>query len=110
MTVDLRHPLAENYQGMLNTYREIVTSACQSLGLRFSNDCVWQAPGVEFDENCVEAVSKAVALTGYSNQRMFSGAGHDACNKSRTHLYPRIRKDEVQAKKQKPQDGIGQKL
>ena len=44
--------------------------------------CVWEAPGVTFDSNCVEAVRQATATLGFSAMDMVSGAGHDSCNVS----------------------------
>ena len=43
-------------------------------------ECFWEAPGVEFDADCINAVRTAVATTGYDSMEIVSGAGHDACN------------------------------
>lgn len=80
LTVDLRHPEKTNYQTMLRDYKDTVQRACQKLDLDHSNECVWEAPGVEFDPHCIAAVRKAVETAGYPHSEMFSGAGHDACN------------------------------
>lgn len=82
LTVDIRHPDPASYEKMLNGYKFAVQSACDQFDLPVTMDCFWQAPGVEFNEACVEAVRHAVDLTGYTNMEMFSGAGHDACNVS----------------------------
>jgi len=44
--------------------------------------CVWEAPGVTFDPNCVAAVRGATAALGFNSLEMVSGAGHDSCNVS----------------------------
>ena len=80
LTVDIRHPDAGQYADMVRAFGEHVDTSCEKLGLEFTRECFWEAPGVEFDPDCVQAVSDAVDLLGYSNRRIVSGAGHDACN------------------------------
>jgi N-carbamoyl-L-amino-acid hydrolase len=80
MTVDIRHPDLPNYRAMLDGYEQRVRSACERFGLPHKLECFWQAPGVEFDQQCVRAVRQAVETLGYSSREMVSGAGHDACN------------------------------
>ncbi len=80
LTVDIRHPQAAAYQAMLEGYEQRVCAACDSLGLEVELNCFWEAPGVEFDANCVAAVRHSVEQLGYSHREIVSGAGHDACN------------------------------
>ncbi|TXS91251.1 Zn-dependent hydrolase [Parahaliea maris] len=82
-TVDLRHPDAGQYQSMLQAYEAIINAAARRFDLAMEYACFWEAPGVEFDSDCVAAVQSAVDNLGYSYRRMVSGAGHDACNVSR---------------------------
>lgn len=82
ITADIRHPIADNYRAMLETFHNTVQSTCSELGLPVQVDCFWEAPGIEFDTNCVDAVRSSVKRLGYSCREMFSGAGHDACNLS----------------------------
>lgn len=79
-TVDLRHPESGSYARMIETLHSTVAEVAQTLEMEASVDCFWDAPGVTFDSDCVDAVRKAVATCGYSNREMVSGAGHDACN------------------------------
>jgi beta-ureidopropionase / N-carbamoyl-L-amino-acid hydrolase len=79
-TVDLRHPDAPAYQALREALSETVKSALQRHGLRGSVQCVWEAPGVQFDAACVSAVRSAVTALGYSGMELVSGAGHDSCN------------------------------
>jgi len=79
-TVDLRHPDARHYQSLCEELGQIVKSALAQHALRGELRCVWEAPGIAFDANCVEAVRKAAAALGYSTMEMISGAGHDSCN------------------------------
>jgi N-carbamoyl-L-amino-acid hydrolase len=80
MTVDIRHPDSLSYRAMLDGYELRVRSACDRFGLPHELGCFWQAPGVEFDQQCINAVRQAVEKLGYSSREMVSGAGHDACN------------------------------
>lgn len=80
LTLDLRHPDAESYASMQNA----VEAALQTAGRRFNNDIecdrVWEAPGVQFDERCIEYVRSGIRTTGLNAIEIVSGAGHDACN------------------------------
>ncbi len=80
LTVDIRHPESDSYRAMLAGYEQRVRDACGRFGLPHELECFWEAPGVIFDRDCVQAVSQAVAGLGYTSREMVSGAGHDACN------------------------------
>ncbi|MDH3750012.1 MAG: Zn-dependent hydrolase [Gammaproteobacteria bacterium] len=80
LTVDIRHPQKAAYDAMIAGYQEYVQQACDERGTPVSMECFWEAPGVEFNADCVNAVRKAVATTGYDSMEIVSGAGHDACN------------------------------
>jgi beta-ureidopropionase / N-carbamoyl-L-amino-acid hydrolase len=82
LTVDIRHPRQQAYKAMLRGYQEAVTQTCTRLGLEFETQCFWEAPGIQFDPACVNAVSEATEARGYSFRSIVSGAGHDACNLS----------------------------
>ena len=82
LTVDIRHPEKTAYDAMIAECRDHVSSECKKLRMRARVECFWEAPGVEFDSDCVAAVRKAVAITGYDSMVLISGAGHDACNLS----------------------------
>jgi N-carbamoyl-L-amino-acid hydrolase len=82
-TVDLRHPRRERYDAMLAAASQAIHHSCEELGLPCRYECFWEAPGVEFDGDCIAAVRQAVEHLGYSHRALVSGAGHDACNVSR---------------------------
>ena len=79
-TVDLRHPDARQYAALLAAANAVVRAALNHQGLVGDMRCVWEAPGVTFDAECVAAVRAATAELGYAAMEMVSGAGHDACN------------------------------
>lgn len=80
MTVDIRHPDRSSYDAMIAGCQLVIKSACGQLDLPYSLECFWEAPGVAFDKNCIDAVRMAANINGYNSLDIVSGAGHDACN------------------------------
>lgn len=83
LCVDLRHPQQEILDQMDARFRTIVRENCERLGLEGSVRDEWNSPAVEFDTDCISAVSRAAEMLGYSSMKMFSGAGHDSVYVSR---------------------------
>ena len=81
-TVDLRHPDARQYADLKAEVSRLVRAALERHALAGEIRCVWEAPGVTFDPNCVAAVRGATAALGFNSLEMVSGAGHDSCNVS----------------------------
>jgi N-carbamoyl-L-amino-acid hydrolase len=82
LTADIRHPKKQSYDAMVAGFHQAVEQACKQLELPCTIDCFWEAPGVAFDEECINAVRAGVERLAYSSREMFSGAGHDAVNVS----------------------------
>ncbi len=78
-TLDLRHPDAATLEGLETQMRAIVAEEADALGVTSSITKMNDSAPVAFDENCIASVEEAVAELGFSNHRMISGAGHDAC-------------------------------
>ncbi len=78
-SLDLRHPEASILDEMEGRFREIVVSECGPLGVQGEITVDNDSPPVEFDRVCTDAVQASVDALGYSNKKMVSGAGHDAC-------------------------------
>ncbi len=81
-TVDVRHPDAVRYQALKSAVHDITRLSLKHQGLKGDVRCVWEAPGVTFDPNCVDAVRQATGQLGFPAMEMVSGAGHDSCNVS----------------------------
>jgi beta-ureidopropionase / N-carbamoyl-L-amino-acid hydrolase len=81
-TVDVRHPDAQQYAALREEMNRLVHAALQRHSLDGTIRCVWEAPGVRFDPNCIAAVRGATAALGFASLEMVSGAGHDSCNVS----------------------------
>ncbi len=78
-TLDLRHPDAATLADLESQMRAIVAEEADALGVTSSITKMNDSAPVAFDENCIASVEEAVAELGFSNHRMISGAGHDAC-------------------------------
>lgn len=79
-TVDIRHPDLRQYGTLRFEVDRLVRGALEHHGLEGDIRCVWEAPGVVFHADCVDAVRRATAALGYGSLDMVSGAGHDSCN------------------------------
>jgi len=53
--------------------------AIRQRNLQLSSEKIFDYPPVNFDPVCIARIEKAVSSLGYSQRRMVSGAGHDAC-------------------------------
>ncbi len=80
LTLDLRHPDADAYQAMQQAAEAAIERSASEFRVDATYTRVWEAPGVTFDNTCVQAVRDAVAATGLPAMDIVSGAGHDACN------------------------------
>lgn len=78
LATDLRHPNQEILDSMDTEMRAIVANACAKYGLGHEVRTEWRSPAVSFDTDCINAVKSATSDLQYSNEVMFSGAGHDA--------------------------------
>jgi N-carbamoyl-L-amino-acid hydrolase len=83
LCIDMRHPDDQALDMMEVTLRTALPEICGQLSLGFEIQKIWHQPAVSFDFNCVAAVRRAAALSGFSTRDMISGAGHDAAYVSR---------------------------
>lgn len=60
------------------SFRSIVESASEQLGLNYSIGDEWNSTAVEFDPHCIGAVREATSMLDYPTMEMASGAGHDS--------------------------------
>lgn len=79
LTIDIRNPDERVLAEMDANIRSGVASIADKHGIEAELEEIWDKPPVRFDQDCIAAVSAATIALGYSNQRMVSGAGHDAC-------------------------------
>jgi N-carbamoyl-L-amino-acid hydrolase len=79
-TIDVRHPDAGQYASLRSAVEGLVGAALLDHGLQGDITCVWAAPGIAFDPDCIAAVRGAATGLGYGSLDMVSGAGHDSCN------------------------------
>ncbi|WP_028226169.1 Zn-dependent hydrolase [Paraburkholderia ferrariae] len=82
-TVDIRHPDDAQLDAMERDVRAACERAAASRGLGVAIAPCWTSPATPFDAQCVDLVAQAVTALGYSNERIVSGAGHDAIHLAR---------------------------
>ncbi|WP_321799072.1 Zn-dependent hydrolase [Caballeronia sp. J97] len=82
-TVDLRHHDDNEVDAMERDLRAAFASVAKARGVEVSVDTYWRSPATPFDQDCVAHVARAVDALGYSNERIVSGAGHDAIHLAR---------------------------
>ncbi|TCW86923.1 Zn-dependent hydrolase [Burkholderia sp. SRS-46] len=77
-TVDLRHHDDAEVDAMERDLRDACARVAGARGVRVAVDTCWHSPATPFDADCVAHVAQAAAAFGYTNERIVSGAGHDA--------------------------------
>ena len=79
-SIDVRHPDAAVLDEMEAGVRALVARAGAEHGCRYRVEVINDCAPVVFDPECVQAVESAARRCGYSQERIGSGAGHDACH------------------------------
>lgn len=79
LTIDIRNPDEDALAMMARELRTCVIDCVDKHELECDLEEIWDKPPVKFDRDCIAAVESATQDLGYSNQRIVSGAGHDAC-------------------------------
>jgi beta-ureidopropionase / N-carbamoyl-L-amino-acid hydrolase len=79
-TMDVRSPDAQTLDAIDRDLRAACAEIAQRRRVEISIDAIWRKPPTVFNGKLVDAVETAAKSLGYSNRRITSGAGHDACN------------------------------
>src|ERR1700688_364239 len=79
-TVDCRSADAAIMDALDKELRGAAAEIAARRKVEVALDLVWRKPPTHFDAKLVDAVENAASALGYSNRRITSGAGHDACN------------------------------
>lgn len=82
-TVDFRHPASAALDAMEKEMHAEFDAMLAKLPITGAMTRIWDQPPVAFDPDCVNAVRRAAALSGFSAREIVSGAGHDAAYVSR---------------------------
>ncbi len=82
-TVDLRHHRDSEIDAMEQQVRQRLHAIAEQRGLSVTVSPHWVSPATPFDSECVACVQTSVDALGYSQQRIVSGAGHDAIHLAR---------------------------
>ncbi|MFV3291591.1 Zn-dependent hydrolase [Pseudomonas sp. NY11955] len=78
-SVEFRHPDEAALEDLETKLREGVEAIASGIGLGQEVRRIFQYSPIAFDEDCISKVAQAAAIHGYSQRRIISGAGHDAC-------------------------------
>ena len=81
-TLDLRHAELKGLEQLEQKARAVIGQVAEATGTVIELNRIWDSPPIAFNNECVDAVEKAVAGSGFSYKKMTSGAGHDAVNLS----------------------------
>jgi beta-ureidopropionase / N-carbamoyl-L-amino-acid hydrolase len=79
-TADLRSSDAAVMDALDRELRAAVAEIAAKRKVEVTLELIWRKPPTHFDAKLVDAVENAATTLGYSNRRITSGAGHDACN------------------------------
>ncbi len=79
-TLDMRSADAATMDAMDARLRAAVAAIATRRRVEVVLELIWRKPPTHFDATLVQAVEAATNALGYSNRRITSGAGHDACN------------------------------
>src|SRR4029077_11874193 len=79
-TVDCRSADAEIMDALDRDLRAAAAEIAARRKVEVVLDLSCRKPPTHFDPKLVDAVENAAKALGYSNRRITSGAGHDACN------------------------------
>jgi len=78
--MDIRSPDSETLDAIDRDLRAARAEIAAHRRVDITIDAIWRKPPTVFNSKLVDAVETAAKSLGYSNRRITSGAGHDACN------------------------------
>jgi len=82
-TADLRHPEPEKLAAMDKEFRAKAQGIADEMGLGLSLSEFTFIKPLQFNQPLADIIEQSAIATGKPYRRMFTGAGHDACNIAR---------------------------
>jgi N-carbamoyl-L-amino-acid hydrolase len=79
-TIDIRSPESATLDAVHDGLQKAVAEIAARRKVAIDAEKIWRKEPTAFDKKLVDAVANAAQELGYSNRRITSGAGHDACN------------------------------
>ena len=79
-SLDLRHANQTGLDNLEMSAEKVIADISALTGTQITLNKIWDSAPLAFDENCITAVDKAAQASGFSFQKLVSGAGHDAVN------------------------------
>jgi N-carbamoyl-L-amino-acid hydrolase len=77
-SVDFRHPSDAQVAEMEQEVRDAVAAIATTAKVEAAIERVWDSPAVRFNQDCIDAVTRAAAAAGYPAREIVSGPGHDS--------------------------------
>lgn len=78
LTLDLRHPDEATLSDLEKKISEIVAAESASAHVEGILHHEWKSPAIQFDQECVEAITDSANALNYPAMKIVSGAGHDS--------------------------------
>jgi N-carbamoyl-L-amino-acid hydrolase len=78
LTVDIRHPDADELESMVSELRQLIAEAGAAHGIGTQVEQVWHMAPTAFDPFLIEQIAQSAASLGLSAREIVSGAGHDS--------------------------------
>ena len=79
-TIDIRSPESATLDKLHDALQSAIAEIISRRNVKITAEQIWRKEPTVFDKTLVDAVANATQELGYSNRRITSGAGHDACN------------------------------
>jgi N-carbamoyl-L-amino-acid hydrolase len=79
-SAEFRSPESATLDALHDSLQKAVAEIAARRRVTINLDKIWRKEPTVFDTKLVDAVANATQELGYSNRRITSGAGHDACN------------------------------
>jgi N-carbamoyl-L-amino-acid hydrolase len=79
-TIDIRSPESATLDALHAGLQKAIAEIAARRKVAIEAAKIWRKEPTIFDKKLVDAVANATEELGYSNRRITSGAGHDACN------------------------------
>jgi len=79
-TIDIRSPESATLDALHEGLQKAVAEIAARRKVAIDVEKIWRKEPTIFNKALVDAVANATQELGYSNRRITSGAGHDACN------------------------------
>ncbi len=83
LTVDFRHPDLATFDAMDSELKALIEQMNKTENTSITLDHIWRSQPVQFDQRCIDIVTRSANICGLNSIAMISGAGHDSVHISK---------------------------